>query len=192
MSGKNKRNYIRRKKYLANCVAQIKAILDFVRLVRGEKLPPMDTQKEAMAHAQAIEAVCWCPHSRLSADNYEKLMAAKTLELCRTLLKKWLPALDLAQLQKMTARLSPERLKSPQSVLPVPVFPPSRGLNLQIETDELGAPNDPFVASFQVDVMQMEDVPDVFAWRLDDESLVDLAINRIEEGVRDEGLFLGL
>lgn len=132
----NKRNYIRRKKYLTDCISQIKATLEFISLVRGEKVNPSDSQKQASDHAKAIEAVCWSPHSRLSADGYQKLMAAKTQELCRTILKKLLPTFDMSQFQKLStlvppdrtkvgqsAGLLPERAKTPQPSLPVPIIP---------------------------------------------------------------------
>lgn len=117
---KNKRNYIRRKKYLQDCISQIKATLEFIHLARGETVNPNELQKQAMDHAKAIEAVCWSPHSRLSAESYQKLMSAKTQELCRTIIKKLLPSLDMSQLQKLSSTLGPERAKTPQPSLPLP------------------------------------------------------------------------
>lgn len=122
--GNNKRNYIRRKKFLNESMSEIKATLEFIRFARGEKVGTGDSQREAMLHAQAIEAVCWSPHSRLSSDSYQKLMAAKTHELCGTILKKSLPSLDMTQLQKLSSMLLPERAKTPQPTLPIPIIPP--------------------------------------------------------------------
>ncbi|KAH0794498.1 hypothetical protein GPJ56_001523 [Histomonas meleagridis] len=118
----NKRNYIRRKKYLNDCINQVKATLEFVDIARGEKVNVAENQRLALAHAQAIEAVCWSPHSRLSSDCYQRLMNAKTNELCRTIIKKSLPV-DFTQLQKIVP-LVPERSQTPQPSLPVPIIVP--------------------------------------------------------------------
>jgi hypothetical protein len=121
-----KRNYIQRKKYLYDCVSQIKTTLDFIRLARGETVQTASSQSEALAHAQAIEAVCWSPHSRLSAESYQKLMSAKTQELCRTILKKSLTSTDVTHLQKLTAMAS-DQAKTPSPTLPVPILPELHG-----------------------------------------------------------------
>jgi hypothetical protein len=119
MSG-NKRNYIRRKKFLMDCCSQLKATLDFVRVARGDK-DPGDSAKEALAHAQAIEAVCWSPRARLSAENYCQLMASKTQELCSAILRKSLPSLDLGQIQNF-GMLRPEIPKAALPRFPIPII----------------------------------------------------------------------
>ena len=48
------------------------------------------SEQKAQQHAQEIEAVCWSPHSKISSTDYEKLMNAKTNELCHMLMKKYL------------------------------------------------------------------------------------------------------
>ena len=128
-SSSNKRNYIRKKKYLADCISKIQATLDFVHLARGEKIDPSESQRRAMESAQAIEAVCWSPQSRLSADGYQRLMTTKTQELCRTIIKKSLPSVDLNQLQKLTAALISERAHTPQPTLPLPIIPGANTAN---------------------------------------------------------------
>jgi hypothetical protein len=115
-----KRSYIHRKKYLNESVAQIKVVLEFIRLARKDPGSPESSHKVALEHAQSIEAVCWSPHSRLTADVYQRIMAAKTQELCRMLLRNALPTIDLAQLSRIDPRLAEDPAPPP---LPVPVFP---------------------------------------------------------------------
>jgi hypothetical protein len=118
----NKRNYIRRKKYLMESVNQIKATLEFIRIARGD-LPSEDIQKQALAHAQAVEAVCWSPRARLSAETYQRLMASKTQEFCRAILKRAVPGIDFGQLQRLTV-LRPESAPPmlPEPILPIPII----------------------------------------------------------------------
>lgn len=120
-----KRNYIRRKKYLKDCMTEIKVTLDFIRAFRREKPSPSDA-KLAKTHAEEIEAVCWSPHSGLSSEDYQKLMSAKTRELCVTILKKALPSLDWSQLQKQLSNMIyfPDRPRTPQPTIPAPICPP--------------------------------------------------------------------
>jgi hypothetical protein len=120
---KNRRNYVHRKKYLNDCISQIKATLEFIRVTRGDRSAPDDTERQATAHAQEIEAACWSPRSRLSAETYQQLMLAKTQELCRTFLRRSLTPADLLQFQKISS-LFVERPKTPQPPLPVPILPP--------------------------------------------------------------------
>jgi hypothetical protein len=111
-----KRSYIHRKRYLNDSVHQIKAVLDFIRLVRREPASPEDSHRQALAHAQSIEAVCWRPHSRLPADVYQRMMSAKTQEVCRTILRTSLPSFDFSQLQGMLGRT---KNTAPQLPLPI-------------------------------------------------------------------------
>ncbi|KAH0789015.1 hypothetical protein GPJ56_007091 [Histomonas meleagridis] len=148
----SKRNYIRRKKYLNDCITQVKATLELVNIARGEKVNIAENQKLALAHAQAIEAVCWSPHSRLSADGYQKLMNAKTNELCRTIIKKSLPV-DLTQLHKIVP-IIPERPQTPQPSLPVPIIVPQsapviHSMDSLFQTQEDDKDSFHFVASFE-------------------------------------------
>ena len=106
VDSRNKRNYIRRKKYLNESVEQIKSTLDFIAFARNEKVSEEQVRKLALLHAESIEAACWSPHTRLSSDNYQTLMSTKTRELCRVILKKALPNFDLQQLQKMLVNAS--------------------------------------------------------------------------------------
>jgi hypothetical protein len=116
----NKRNYIHRKKYLMDCVTQIKATLDFIRAVHGDK-PGADTEKQALDHAQAIEAVCWSPRARLSAESYQQLMTTKTYEVCRVILKKSLGTIELAHGPKLTP-CPPEPTPIADSKFPIPMI----------------------------------------------------------------------
>jgi hypothetical protein len=99
----NKRNYIRRKKYLDQSTAHIKSTLEFIAAVLGEALNPGEIQKAALVHAREIEAACWSPRPRPTAEVYEKLMAAKTAELCCALANHALPSFDFVQLSKVAA-----------------------------------------------------------------------------------------
>ena len=101
----DKRNYIRRKKYLQDCTLQIKAAIDFITIIKGNKINNIDSEKQAVLYAQQIEAVCWSPRSQMSAESYQKLMQTKTREFTSTILKKALPFLDILQLQKIISAL---------------------------------------------------------------------------------------
>lgn len=144
----NKRNYIRRKKYLNDSANQIKATLKIIQAAKGEPFTEQNLQRIAYSHAQAIEAVCWSPHSKLSAEGYQKLMNAKTTELCHMFLKKSFSDLNhLSQHQKVNRQSNakdndtmnnssskfegfsnicrPERPQTPQPSLPIPIIPQS-------------------------------------------------------------------
>ena len=200
----SKRNYIRRKKYLNDCIAKIKATFDFIRIMRREKVAPGESERFAMGHAQAIEAVCWSPHSHLSAESYQKLMAAKTQELCRTLLKKSLPALDMTQLQRLSTTLVPDRPHTPQPSLPMPILlqnPAPRQARSPVVMERSAT----FAQDFVVDdrPMPLEDrgfVPlfelrdddrvingsdQLPLWSLDDEAGIDGTSRRFEPSLED-------
>ena len=196
---KNKRNYIRRKKYLQDCISQIKATLEFIHLARGETVNPNELQKQAMDHAKAIEAVCWSPHSRLSAESYQKLMSAKTQELCRTIIKKLLPSFDLSQLQKLSSTLTlperpktppppaliPERAKTPQPSLPVPIIPQPAQHSFESPSvgSDLGDAGMLFVTSFDVRVEEQNKAGELDNspfMSLDDDAGLDGAFRRYE------------
>ncbi|KAH0789584.1 hypothetical protein GPJ56_006550 [Histomonas meleagridis] len=90
-------------------------------MVRGTTISPQDCQNQAENHAQTIEAVCWSPHSKISALDYQKLMNAKTQELCWTLLKKSLPPFKIQQIQKMVIPQIQEKSPTPSS-FPIPII----------------------------------------------------------------------
>jgi hypothetical protein len=96
----SKRNYIRRKQHLTDSAKQIRATLEFIRRVRGDDSTE-DLQKQAVTHAESIEAVCWSPRARLSAGGYGQLMTSKTQELCTVMLQRSLPGFDISQLQRL-------------------------------------------------------------------------------------------
>ncbi|OHT02860.1 hypothetical protein TRFO_06897 [Tritrichomonas foetus] len=185
-SNLNKRNYIRRKKYLNDCISRIQATLEFVHLAKGEKMDPADSQKQAMANAQAIEAACWSPYTKLSADSYQKLMMTKTQELCRTIIKKSLLSVDLSQLQKLTAALLNERSHTPQPTLPVPMIPQSDKKDIQSrEEGEYILPDCfdkiefcPFVPSFEKTSEDLSESP--FLAFDDNDKLLETTIMRID------------
>lgn len=123
-----------------------------------------DLQKQALAHAHTIEAACWSPHSRLTSDNYQALMSAKTNELCRAIIKKALPNFDLTHMAKTQLRQPPAATPppppkispsppqaQPSSVLPVPIVPPRNN----------SAPIDPYLFddTFEVKPKSWEDIP---------------------------------
>lgn len=111
----DKRNYICRKKYLHDCALHIKAAIDFMSIVKGNKIDNEESQKQATLYAQQIEAVCWSPRSQMSAENYQKLMQTKTREITCTILKKTLPFLDINQLQKIASSLLIEHIRNHQT-----------------------------------------------------------------------------
>ena len=120
----NKRNYIRRKKYLNECAEQIKGTLEFIAYARGEAINEEHINKIASIHAEGIEAACWSPHTRISSDNYQALMSSKTKELCRIILKQSFPNFDFYQLQKMISQKT-SSLTNPPSIEQLPPIPPS-------------------------------------------------------------------
>lgn len=102
---KPRRNYIQRKKCLNNSVNQIVNVLNFIQVLQKDSISPIEKQKVAFAHAQKIEAACWSPHSKLTPESYEKLISAKTAELCRVLLKKSIPQMDSNKIQQLKQQL---------------------------------------------------------------------------------------
>ena len=130
----NKRNYIRRKKYLNECADQIKGTLEFIAYARGETIVEEHITKVAFMHAEGIEAACWSPHTRISSDNYQALMSSKTKELCRIILKQSFPNLDFHQLQQtISQRATPvsksEAPSEKSSSIPTPQFDPTPKLD---------------------------------------------------------------
>jgi hypothetical protein len=121
MNSDGKRSYIHRKKYLNDTVNHIKSVLEFIHLSRQDPGTPEDSHRQALAHAQSIEAVCWSPHSHLSAETYQKIMAAKTHELCQTILFRSLPSLDFSQFCRLSTML-PERARLPRPSVPIPII----------------------------------------------------------------------
>jgi uncharacterized protein YnzC (UPF0291/DUF896 family) len=117
-----RRSYVHRKKYLKDCVTQVKAALEVVRIVRQEPGLPDDSHKQAVAHAESIEAACWSPNSGISPEGYRRMMAAKTQELCCAILRNALPRNDFCQLlQLLTRGTNLSVLARPR--LPVPIIP---------------------------------------------------------------------
>jgi hypothetical protein len=121
MNATSKRSYIHRKKYLNESITQIKSTLEFIHLARNDSASPEESHKAALAHAQSIEAVCWSPHSHLTAEDYQRIMAAKTQELCWTLIRTAILSLDREQLQRLGPRLL-EPAAAPPRAIPLPVF----------------------------------------------------------------------
>lgn len=193
---KNKRNYIRRKKYLNDCVAQIKTTLEFIHLAHGEPGNQAESQKLAVAHAQAIEAACWSPHSRLSAEGYQKLMMAKTQELCRAIIKKSLPNLDLAQITKLHFSGRPS---TPQTPIPKPVVAPIKKTpHISMDDDDLHLAGDwgagSLVTSFEVglngDLPSNDFMQDSSSFiMIDDPEILDISITRFEHQMNDDMVF---
>jgi hypothetical protein len=135
MPPRSKRSYIHRKKYLKECITQVKAVLEVVRLVRQEPGDPSDSHRQAVAHAESIEAACWSPHSGISAEGYHRIMSAKTQELCYAILRSALPKGGFSQLQQLIAHGGLVRQR-----LPVPIL---RGTVRELDGSELNGLNWP-------------------------------------------------
>jgi hypothetical protein len=116
-----KRSYIHRKKYLNDCVNHIKGVLEFIRVSRGDAGSPEELCRQALVHAQSIEAVCWSPHSHLSAEGHQKIMAAKTHELCQTILPRAVPSFDFPQFFRLATAVQ-ECARLPRPSLPMPII----------------------------------------------------------------------
>jgi hypothetical protein len=119
MSSGKKRCYVHHKKFLNESLTQIKNTLEFIRVIRKDPGSPEESQRKALAHAQSIEAVCWSPHSHISTDIYQRIMAAKTQELCCMLLRNALFTVDVTQLCHFDPRVARQPVQPP---LLVPVF----------------------------------------------------------------------
>lgn len=105
-------------------------------LAKGEVPNRNEITKLATVHAQAIEAACWSPHSRLTAEDYQTLMNAKTRELCIALTKKAVQSFDFTHLIKMPEFKAPERSVTPQvKVIPQPMVPRSAPVSFPILED---------------------------------------------------------
>jgi hypothetical protein len=158
LSLQNKRNYIRRKKYLDESTAQIRSTLEFIAAVVGDSPNRCEIHKKAVVHAQAIEAACWSPRPRPTAELYQKLMAAKTAELCRALAKRALPAFDIGQLLKF-ATVKTATVPAAQPQAPVVThdlddgFSPNGDLpNVKLVWEDQG---NIFGADFEVELLEI-------------------------------------
>jgi len=104
-----KRNYIRKKKYLKEAADQIRSTLEFISYAQKEDINSEKLQLISQHHAEAIEAACWSPHIHLSSEEYQTLMNSKTQELCRALILKAFPNIDMKFLQRnVLQNLKPE------------------------------------------------------------------------------------
>jgi hypothetical protein len=121
MNCDGKRSYIHRKKYLNDCVNHIKGVLEFIRLGRQDPGTAEDSHRQAVVHAQSIEAVCWSPHSHLSAESYQKIMVAKTHELCHMILLRSIPSLDFPQFYRLATTV-PECARFRRPSVPMPII----------------------------------------------------------------------
>lgn len=95
-----KRNYIRKKKYLKEAADQIRSTLEFISYAQKEDINSEKLQLISQHHAEAIEAACWSPHIHLTSEEYQTLMNTKTQELCRALILKAFPNIDIKLLQR--------------------------------------------------------------------------------------------
>lgn len=136
MSDNLKRNYVRRKKYLNDSYETIKQTLEFIRIAGKLELTDEEIHKQAIEHAQAIEAACWNPHLRLTAKEYEDITSHKTKDLCYALTQKYIPTLVAQTLKQQIPRqpiLNPPsdapEIKSPQVLLSPKVEMPPKPLN---------------------------------------------------------------
>ena len=115
MTDPQKRNYIRRKKYLNESSDKIKATLDRISCSTQESINENQNKRLATEYAQTIEAACWFPHSTLSSDSYRSLMQSKTKELCQAL---W--NLHLSKQNQTERPLPNKNQSSPQQVISNP------------------------------------------------------------------------
>lgn len=123
---KPKRNYIRRKKCLADSIAQIRQTYEFIRAISGPNFPHIDIIKESDSHARLIEAVCWSPHFRMTGEDYSNIMKAKTTELCQALIKQYISPNDLNELGKAHFKtMQAISLNRPVTPQPTPIITPT-------------------------------------------------------------------
>jgi hypothetical protein len=108
----NKRNYIRRKKYLDESVSQIRTTLEFIGTASREPPDLSELSKLALRYAEGIDAACWSPRPRPTAEVYQQLISAKTAELCRALIAQAIPNFDFGQLSKLAALKLALKLRS--------------------------------------------------------------------------------
>lgn len=192
--GKSKRNYIRRKKYLNDTINQIKATLEFLMLAKGETPNRNELTKLATAHAQAIEAACWSPHSRLTAEDYQTLMSAKTRELCIALTKKAVQSFDFTHLShiiKLPEFKPPERAATPQvSVKPQPMIPRSAPVSVQMLDDipELNEAYDMDISFVQTDTIGI-DFTNIDASYKNFDELIDDNYLKVHSPVNSDPIF---
>ena len=105
---KNKRNYIRKKKFLNDSISQICNTLKLIKTSLNQNISDVEIQKEALIHAQAIEATCWSPHLRHTEESYQYIMATKTNELCIAIAQQRIPPSLLKPLNNFNKKILPE------------------------------------------------------------------------------------
>jgi len=134
---KNKRCYIRRKKCLNDSIKSICNALKLIKQISHQRITESEIQKEAMVYAQTIEAACWSPHSRLTEENYQMIVLAKTQELCRAILKKHFPP-SVFKIPSHIPEKTVIREKKPiiQPVTCVPTFDHNPCLDFDFQLDE--------------------------------------------------------
>ena len=132
----NKRNYIRRKKYLSDSYDKIKKTLIFLNDKAHIGLSDAEIHKQSLDHAKKVEAACWSPHLKLSAKEYEDIANLKTSELCKVLTQQYLPQNFLTNTPQNSNisftnpkshednLMNQKRALTPQQ-LPIPIVPKS-------------------------------------------------------------------
>jgi hypothetical protein len=117
-------------------------------------------------------------------------MSAKTQELCRTILKKSLPTVDLTQLQKLSSNLVPERSRTPQPTLPVPIVPISGSTPHSLDTNVLedtDLASRPLLVSFdKIASVDPGDIDQSPFFTLENENLIDFVFGRLENDYTED------
>jgi hypothetical protein len=80
------RNYVKRKRHLNESVDLIKRTLECLASVRGEPMNSAEISRQALARALEIEAACWNSLRRPANEEYNRVMMAKTREVCMALI----------------------------------------------------------------------------------------------------------
>jgi hypothetical protein len=108
------RNYVKRKRYLNESIDLIKKTLECLASVRRENPNPAEISQQALSRALEIEATCWTTLPRPANEDYNRVMMAKTREVCVALITNAIgPAPAATYLQVLLTAM-------PIPLLPVP------------------------------------------------------------------------
>lgn len=117
-NNQTKRNYIKRKKCLSDATNLIKQTLELIRCLRGPNYFKVDIDKMAAAHGSTIEAACWSPHSKMTAQEYQNLMMIKAQDVSIALIKQHISSAELSGTEKNHLKAIIEYLLSAQAEKP--------------------------------------------------------------------------
>lgn len=171
-----KRNYVRRKRYLAECAKYLRNVLEIIHRYREERVTEDQLNNEAYDYARSVESACWYPQLHLTPEGYRNLMLHKTKDLGAALLAKTVPLMEYNRILADMALQQQPMIEAPAAPLPpkkqIPVQngrnPPNHKPEMAIVfpaypvADQLATATygfDPYDEQYQVDETRISQTP---------------------------------